>query len=60
MTARCHLGKIYCGTKLGVLLCTVTMAPEKGKCKFKDEWLTMPAYKEWACRDPNGDIIAVR
>ncbi|KAK2174009.1 hypothetical protein NP493_833g00016 [Ridgeia piscesae] len=24
------------------------MSPEKGKCKFKDELLTMVAYKEWS------------
>ena len=26
---------------------TVTMNPENGKCKFKDELLTMTAFKEW-------------
>ena len=39
---------------------TVTMAPEKGKCKFKDELLTMTAFKEWVCQDPKGDICSAQ
>ena len=39
---------------------TVTMAPEKGKCKFKDELLTMTAYKEWVCQDPKATICSAR
>ena len=37
---------------------TFTMSPENGKCKFKDELLTMAAYKEWECQDPKGDICS--
>ncbi|KAK2174008.1 hypothetical protein NP493_833g00036 [Ridgeia piscesae] len=36
------------------------MSPENGKCKFKDELLTMAAYKEWVCQDPKGDICSAR
>ena len=43
-----------------VFMFTFTMSPENGKCKFKDELLTMPAYKEWECQDPKGDICSAR
>ena len=39
---------------------TVTMAPEKGKCKFKHELLTMTAFKEWVCQDPKADICSAQ
>ena len=39
---------------------TVMIAPEKGKCKFKDELLTMTAFKEWVCQDPKEDICSAR
>ena len=39
---------------------TFTMSPENGKCKYKDELLTMAAYKEWVCQDPKGDICSAR
>ena len=43
-----------------VFMFTFTMSPENGKCKFKDELLTMAAYKEWVCQDPKGDICSAR
>ena len=32
----------------------------KGPCKFNDEWLIVPEYKEWIAKDPKGDVRTAR